>query len=65
MKEKIKQAILSIVEEKRRGGDVLPYATSEEVARRLHEDERRVRAEAAKLKGIAVARKEGIECYYE
>lgn len=35
MKDKIKQTILSILAEKRRNGDVLPFATSIEVAHRL------------------------------
>ena len=36
MTTKIKQAILTILEEKRRNGDVLPFATSIEVAHLLH-----------------------------
>ena len=35
MKDKIKQTILSILSEKRANGDVLPFATSIEVAHRL------------------------------
>lgn len=35
MKDKIKQTILSILEEKRANGDVLPCVTSIEVAHRL------------------------------
>ena len=36
MELKIKQAILTILEKKRRDGDVLPYVTSIEVAHLLH-----------------------------
>lgn len=36
MKDKIKQTILSILAEKRADGDVLPFATSIEVAHLLH-----------------------------
>lgn len=36
MKSKIKETILSILAEKRANGDVLPYATSIEVAHLLH-----------------------------
>ena len=36
MKDKIKQTILNILSEKRAYGDVLPFATSIEVAHRLH-----------------------------
>lgn len=35
MREKIKDAILSILAEKKADGDVLPYATSIEVAHKL------------------------------
>lgn len=36
MKDKIRQAILSILARKKADGDVLPYATSVEVAHLLH-----------------------------
>ena len=42
MKEKIKQTILGILADMRANGDVLPYATSIEVAHQLHMNAQKV-----------------------
>ena len=52
MKDKIKQAILSILAEKRRNGDVLPFATSIEVAHRLKMNVLEVEKIAEDIEGI-------------
>jgi hypothetical protein len=52
MKDKIKQTILSILAEKRRNGDVLPYAMSIEVAHLLHMNAIEVESLAQDIKGI-------------
>lgn len=51
-KDKIKQAILSILAEKRRNGDVLPFATSIEVAHLLHMNALDVEKIAEDIEGI-------------
>lgn len=53
MKEKIKQAILPIVEEKRRNGDVLPFATSIEVAHLLNMNALEVEELGKDIEGMA------------
>lgn len=64
MKDKIKQTILSILEEKRADGDVLPFATSIEVAHRLHIGAWQVEEIAKGIEGIVRGRT--INCdYYE
>lgn len=52
MKEKIKQAILGILAEKRAEGDVLPFATSIEVAHRLKMNAKKVEEIAQDIEGI-------------
>ena len=52
MEDKIKRTILSIIERKRRNGDVLPFATSLEVAHLLDMDVREVERLAKDIDGI-------------
>lgn len=52
MKDKIKQTILDILEQKRRNGDVLPFATSIEVAHLLHMSALAVEGIAQEIEGI-------------
>lgn len=52
MKDKIKQTILDILAQKRASGDVLPFATSIEVAHRLHMNAREVEKIAEGIEGI-------------
>ena len=52
MKQKIKQTILDILQEKNANGDVLPYAYSIEVAHRLHMNAKEVEKIAAEIEGI-------------
>ena len=65
MKQKIKQAILDILAEKKRDGDVLPFATSIEVAHRLHMNALEVEKIAAEIDGIEKSRTLNHDCYYE
>ena len=65
MKDKIKQTILSILAEKRADGDVLPFATSIEVANRLHLGAREVEKIAAGIEGIVKGRTLNYEWYHE
>lgn len=65
MKDKIKQAILKILEYKRRNGDVLPYATSVEVAHRLHMNALEVERLAKDIDGIVSGKTLNHEYYYE
>lgn len=51
-REKIKEAILTILEQKRRDGDVLPYVTSIEVAHLLHMNALDVERMAQGIDGI-------------
>lgn len=64
MTEKVYQAILKILADKRADGEVLPYATSREVASLLHMSVREVERIA---KNIEIERSRTIdcECYYE
>ena len=64
MKQKVRQAILKILADKRADGEVLPYATSREVASLLHMSVREVERIA---KNIEIERSRTIdcECYYE
>lgn len=64
MKEKIKQTILSILAEKRRNGDVLPYATSIEVAHLLHMNALEVEKIAQEIEGIEKGKTLNHEWYY-
>ena len=65
MTMKIKQAILKILEQKRRDGDVLPYATSVEVAHLLHMNALEVERLAKGIEGIVRGRTLNHEYYYE
>lgn len=65
MKDKIKQTILSILAEKRADGDVLPFATSIEVAHRLHIGAWQVEEIAKGIEGIVRGRTLNHEYYYE
>ena len=64
MKYKIKQAILTILEQKRRDGDVLPYATSIEVAHLLHMNALEVERLAKDIEGIEKGKTLNHEWYY-
>ena len=65
MKDKIKQTILSILAEKRADGDVLPFATSIEVAHRLHLGAREVEEIAEGIEGIVRGRTLNYEWYHQ
>lgn len=65
MKDKIKQAILTILEQKRRNGDVLPFATSIEVAHLLHMNALDVEKIAEDIEGIVKGKTKNEEYYYE
>ena len=65
MIDKIKQAILKILEQKRRDGDVLPYATSVEVAHLLHMNALEVEKIAQGIEGIVRGKTLNHEYYYE
>lgn len=64
-KGKIHQTILSILAEKRRNGDVLPFATSIEVAYRLHMNAVEVEKIAQGIEGIEKGRTLNYQYYYE
>ena len=64
MIDKIKQAILKILEQKRRDGDVLPYATSVEVAHLLHMNALEVEKLAKRIEGIVRGKTLNHEYYY-
>ena len=65
MKDKIKQTILDILAQKRRDGDVLPFATSIEVAHRLHMNALKVERIAEGIEGIVRGKTLNHEYYYE
>ena len=65
MKDKIKQTILSILAEKRRNGDALPFATSIEVAHLLHMNAMEVEKIAEGIEGIVKGKTLNEEYYYE
>lgn len=65
MKDKIKQTILSILAEKRADGDVLPFATSIEVAHRVHLGAWQVEEIAKGIEGIVRGRTLNYEWYHE
>lgn len=65
MKDKIKQTILSILAEKRAAGDVLPFATSIEVAHRLKIGAWQVEEIAKGIEGIVRGRTLNYEWYHE
>ena len=64
MREKIKDAVQSILEQKRRNGDVLPYATSIEVAHLLHMNALEVEELARDIEGIEKGKTLNHEWYY-
>lgn len=63
MKDKIKQTILDILAEKKRNGDVLPFATSIEVAHLLHMNALEVEKIAQEIEGIEKGRTLNNEWY--
>lgn len=63
MKDKIKQTILDILEQKKRDGDVLPFATSIEVAHLLHMNALEVEKIAQEIEGIEKGRTLNNEWY--
>lgn len=65
MKDKIKQTILSILAEKRVDGDVLPFATSIEVAHRLKMNAQNVEKIAQEIEGMVKGRTLNYEYYHE
>jgi hypothetical protein len=65
MKDKIKQTILDILSEKRANGDVLPFATSIEVAHRLHMNALEVEDIAKDIEGIVKGKTLNHAYYYE
>ena len=64
MKERIKQTILTILEQKKKDGDVLPYATSIEVALLLHMNALEVERIAEVIEGIEKGKTLNHEWYY-
>ena len=64
MKNKIHQTILDILAEKKRNGDVLPYATSIEVALLLHMNALEVEKIAQEIEGIEKGKTLNHEWYY-
>lgn len=65
MKQQIHDTILSILAEKRADGDVLPFATSIEVAHRLHINALEVEIVAQEIEGIVKGRTLNYEWYHE
>ena len=65
MKDKVKQAILTILQNKQRNGDVLPFATSIEVAHLLKMSALEVEKIAQGIEGIVRGRTLNHEYYYE
>jgi hypothetical protein len=64
MKQKIKQAILDILEQKKKDGDVLPFATSIEVAHLLHMNALEVEKIAQDIDGIEKGKTLNHDWYY-
>ena len=64
MKDKIKQAILNILADKKANGDVLPFATSIEVAHLLHMNALEVERLAKDIDGIEKGKTLNHEWYY-
>ena len=65
MKQQIHDTILSILSEKRANGDVLPFATSIEVAHRLKLGAFQVEEIAKGIEGIVRGRTLNYDYYYE
>lgn len=64
MKDKIKQTILDILSNKRANGDVLPFATSIEVAHLLHMNAVEIEKLAKDIDGIVAGKTLNHEWYY-
>ena len=64
MKQQIHNAILTILAEKRADGDVLPFATSIEVAHLLHMNALEVEKIAQEIEGIEKGRTLNHDWYY-
>ena len=64
MKNKIKQAVLSILEQKRSNGDVLPFATSIEVAHLLKMNALEVEKLGKDIEGIEKGKTLNHDYYY-
>ena len=64
MKTRVKQAIRHILTEKQANGDVLPFATSIEVAHLLHMNALEVEEIAKEIEGIEKGRTLNNEWYY-
>lgn len=64
-KEDIRKTILLILEGKRRKGDVLPYATSIELAPMLKMSVKEVERVVTDIDGIVIGRAENYDYYYE
>jgi hypothetical protein len=64
MKDKIKQTIMTILEQKRRDGDVLPFVTSIEVAHLLHMNALEVEKIAQDIDGIEKGKTLNHDWYY-
>ena len=64
MKDNIKQAILNILADKKANGDVLPFATSIEVAHLLHMNALEVERLAKDIEGIEKGKTLNHEWYY-
>ena len=64
MKQQIHDTILSILAEKRAEGDVLPFATSIEVAHLLHMNALEVERLAKDIEGIEKGKTLNHEWYY-
>ena len=64
MKDKVRKAILKVLERKKRNGDVLPYATSIEVAHLLHMNALEVEKIAQEIEGFEKGRTINHEWYY-
>ena len=65
MKDNIKQAILNILADKKANGDVLPFATSIEVAHLLHMNALEVERLAKDIEGIEKGKTLNHAYYYE
>lgn len=64
MKQQIHDTILAILEEKKREGEVLPFATSIEVAHRLKMNALEVERIAQEIEGIEKGRTINHDWYY-
>lgn len=64
MKQQIYNAILDIIAEKRADGDMLPFATSIEVAHLLHMNALEVERIAQEIEGIEKGRTINHDWYY-